>query len=79
MIGPTVNEVARIESLTKATGMDALVTHEIAALDPENWISIGVQRLAGVSEGMELFTLARDRLQVPPAAKGMKRRAAAPN
>ena len=34
VIGPTVNEVSRIELLTKATGMDALVTREIAALDP---------------------------------------------
>jgi adenylate cyclase len=61
VIGPTVNEVSRIEALTKATGMDALVTREIAAADPERWISIGVQRLAGVSEGMELFTLAGNR------------------
>jgi adenylate cyclase len=66
VIGPTVNEVSRIESLTKATGIDALVTHEIAASDPQNWISIGVQRLAGVSEGMELFTLARRPLQANP-------------
>ncbi len=79
VIGPTVNEVSRIESLTKATGMDALVTHEIAAFDPENWKSIGVQRLAGVSEEIELFTLARDRLQVPPAGRGVKRRATVAN
>ena len=32
VIGPTVNEVSRIESLTKATGMDALVTRDIVAL-----------------------------------------------
>jgi adenylate cyclase len=65
VIGPTVNEVSRIESLTKATGMDALVTHAIAALDPEAWISIGNQRLAGVSEEMELFTFAKDKLTIP--------------
>ena len=78
VIGPTVNEVSRIESLTKATGMDALVTHEIAAFDPQSWISIGVQRLAGVSEGMELFTLARERLQMAPGTD-KTRQAAAPN
>ncbi len=58
VIGPTVNEVARIESLTKATGIDALVTRDITSHAPENWISIGNQRLAGVSEEIELFTFA---------------------
>src|SRR5690606_2928800 len=32
VIGPTVNEVSRIEALTKATGADALVTRDIVAL-----------------------------------------------
>lgn len=58
VIGPTVNEVSRIEALTKATGVDALVTQEIAALHPEHWMTIGHQRLSGVSEQVELFTLA---------------------
>ena len=35
VIGPTVNEVSRIEAMTKATGIDALVTRDIVALDPE--------------------------------------------
>ena len=78
VIGPTVNEVSRIEALTKATGMDALVTKEIVAFDPENWVSIGSQRLSGVSEEMELFTLAKspiqprvnlDRIELKPAVK----------
>lgn len=79
VIGPTVNEVSRIESLTKATGMDALVTYDIAALDPEKWISIGVQRLAGVSEGMELFAPARERLLLPPVPEDIKRQVAGAN
>lgn len=58
VIGPTVNEVSRIESLTKATGMDALVTRDIVELEPDNWISIGNQRLSGVAEEIELFTFA---------------------
>lgn len=57
VIGPTVNEVSRIEALTKATGADALVTRDIVALQPENWVSIGRQRLNGVAADMELFTL----------------------
>jgi adenylate cyclase len=63
VIGPTVNEVSRIESLTKATGMDALVTRDIVALQPENWVSIGKQRLSGVSEEMELFTFVKEPVQ----------------
>jgi adenylate cyclase len=63
VIGPTVNEVSRIESLTKATGMDALVTRDIVALQPENWVSIGRQRLTGVAEEMELFTFAKELVQ----------------
>lgn len=65
VIGPTVNQVSRIESLTKATGLDALVTKEVVALDPENWVSIGHQRLAGVSEDIELFSLAKTPIQPP--------------
>ena len=63
VIGPTVNEVSRIEALTKATGMDALVTKEIVSFDPENWVSIGNQRLSGVSEEIELFTFAKSPIQ----------------
>lgn len=63
VIGPTVNEVSRIESLTKATGVDALVTRDIVALQPESWVSIGRQRLNGVSEEMELFTFAEEPVQ----------------
>ena len=78
VIGPTVNEVSRIEALTKATGMDALVTREIVAFDPENWVSIGSQRLSGVSEEIELFTFAKspiqprvsvERIELKPAVK----------
>ena len=77
VIGPTVNEVSRIESLTKATGMDALVTRDIVTLQPENWVSIGKQRLSGVSEEMELFTFVKEpvqpaiapRIELKPAVK----------
>lgn len=69
VIGPTVNEVSRIESLTKATGVDALVTRDIVALQPEHWVSIGRQRLNGVSEEMELFTYAEQPIQPAMAAE----------
>ena len=78
VIGPTVNEVSRIEAMTKATGIDALVTREIVALDPGKWVSIGNQRLPGVSEEIELFTFAKepaaipagmDRIEIKPTVK----------
>ncbi|MDQ2705151.1 MAG: adenylate/guanylate cyclase domain-containing protein [Pseudomonadota bacterium] len=78
VIGPTVNEVSRIEALTKATGQDALVTRDIVAVHPEKWTSIGRQRLSGVAEEMELFTLAKgtiqqaipmERIELKPAVK----------
>ena len=43
--------------------MDALVTKDIVALQPENWVSIGRQRLSGVAEEMELFTFAKELIQ----------------
>ncbi|WP_457936203.1 adenylate/guanylate cyclase domain-containing protein [Mesorhizobium sp. 10J20-29] len=78
VIGPTVNEVSRIEAMTKATGIDALVTRDIVALDPGKWVSIGNQRLPGVSEEIELFTFAKepaaiaagmDRIEIKPTIK----------
>jgi hypothetical protein len=48
--------------------VDALVTRDIVALQPDRWVSIGRQRLSGVSEEMELFTFAPEPLQ--PALVG---------
>ncbi len=55
VIGPTVNEVTRIEALTRAADAFALVTSDIAASEPGNWMSTGYHRLAGVSQQIELF------------------------
>lgn len=57
VIGPTINEVERIEALTKVVEADALVTAEIVKQDPERWMSIGHQQLEGVSHECELFVL----------------------
>ena len=63
VIGPTVNEVSRIETLTKATDSHALVTKKIADSEPGKWESTGKHRLAGVSQEIELFApKARDSL-----------------
>lgn len=55
VIGPTVNEVARIEALTKAAGTFALVTKNIAACEPDMWKSTGRHKLVGVAQEIELF------------------------
>ncbi|MEM9105476.1 MAG: adenylate/guanylate cyclase domain-containing protein [Pseudomonadota bacterium] len=65
VIGPTVNEVSRIETLTKAVESNALVTRKIAENEPGTWQSIGRHRLAGVSQEIELFELASEQ---PPLA-----------
>ncbi len=57
VIGPTVNEVARIESLTKRVTARALATKDIASIDPDLWEPIGLHQLTGVSQKVELFSL----------------------
>lgn len=65
VIGPTVNEVARIEKLTKAMESNALVTKEIASLNPESWNAAGTHRLDGVAQTIELFTLKETSADLP--------------
>lgn len=54
-IGPTVIEVARIEKLTKTLGYPILATHDVAALAPDVWQTIGNHPLEGVGQPRELF------------------------
>lgn len=58
VIGPTVNQVARIERVTKELGEPVLVTREVAASEPDAWVSRGAFELAGVPAPVELFALA---------------------
>ena len=55
VIGPTVNEVSRIESMTKALDHPALATPTVASQKPDIWRSVGEHRLVGVSQPIELF------------------------
>ena len=57
VIGPTINEVERIETMTKSIDSIALSTMEIAAANPELWTSIGKKPLRGVAGEKELFAL----------------------
>jgi len=68
VIGPTVNQVERIESMTKAVDSQALVTREIAAGDPDQWVSTGMHRLVGLSQEIELFAPKQDKETQPADA-----------
>jgi len=55
VIGHTVNEVARIESMTKLLQTPVLAGGPLAALSPELWKSVGEHKLEGVLDPVELF------------------------
>jgi adenylate cyclase len=61
VIGPAVNEAARIEFLCKSLGHNLLVSQAFAAAvgaDGRRLVSVGRHALRGVREETELFTLA---------------------
>lgn len=55
VIGPTVNQVARIEKLTKDSGVTALATGVIAEAAPDLWRPAGARAVVGLSAPLELF------------------------
>ncbi|BDA82558.1 adenylate cyclase [Aureimonas sp. SA4125] len=77
IVGPTVNEAARIEKMTKTLGTGVLATHAVAATDPSAWTSVGAHLLAGLEHPVELYALleaaAVDPLRLAaPAAEGFR-------
>jgi len=65
VIGPTVNEVARIEKLTKRVKRPVLATRDVVASAPEYWESVGHHDLAGLDQPVELFAWKKDRKSCP--------------
>ena len=57
VIGATVNEVSRIEKLTKTLGSPVLATAAVAAGDRDAWMPVGSHVLVGLQEEMPLFAL----------------------
>ncbi len=53
--GPAANEVARLESLTKTLGRDALVSDAFARLAPLEWELLGEQALRGVGRPIPVY------------------------
>ena len=59
VIGPAVNEVARLEAMCKTLSQPLVISAEVARLLlPEPLVSLGVHALRGVRRRHELFTLA---------------------
>lgn len=56
VIGPTINEVARIENMTKFLQQPVLASSKFASLDPDRWKSVGEHKLEGVLDPAELFS-----------------------
>jgi len=56
VIGPSVNEVSRIEQMTKFLQKPVLAGKKLASLEPERWQSMGPHKLEGVLEPVELFS-----------------------
>lgn len=55
VIGTIVNQVSRMDDISKELGRSVLVTPEIANVDQKNWVSLGEQALAGIAKPVELF------------------------
>lgn len=55
VIGPTVNQVARIQDMTKELQQNVLADATIASLDSKRWKSKGTHKMPGILEPLELF------------------------
>jgi len=82
VIGPIVNQVARVQAMTKVFGVPALAVRKVADHAPAYWKKLGDHTLRGFSEPVELFawigpTPHRAR-QVAAEAAAMQEEAMAP-
>ena len=57
VIGPVVNEAARLEAMCKTLFKPVLISAELARLVPDRLVSLGFHALRGVREPLEIFTL----------------------
>ena len=67
VIGPAVNLVCRMESLTKTLDRRILVSPEIAQLAPTRFVSLGKHEMKGLDEPREVFAL-KEAAQVTESA-----------
>jgi adenylate cyclase len=57
VIGPAVNRTSRLESLTKALGVQVCASADFNENCPQPMRSLGTHRLRGVPKPVEIFTL----------------------
>lgn len=62
VIGSTINEVARLESLTKKLGTDGVASAKFAAAVDRPWESLGHHELRGIEGEIEIFALPGSRI-----------------
>jgi len=55
VIGPSVNQVARLESLTKKVGRPIVASRAFADSCPAGWDSMGLHAVRGIAEPIEVF------------------------
>jgi adenylate cyclase len=55
VIGPSVNQVARLEALTKEVGRPIVASRAFTDSCPANWESLGKHKVPGISEPIEVF------------------------
>lgn len=60
VIGPTANEVARLEDLTKSLDRPVLASDALMALTFADWEAMGSHRLRGVAEPKPVYALVTD-------------------
>ena len=58
VVGPAVNEAARLEAMCKTLARPLVISAEFARVLPQPLVSLGVHALRGVRRPHELFTLA---------------------
>jgi len=61
VIGPAVNEAARIEALTKKLKCNILVGKSFAEITPNSWKSLGEHKFQGVAKPIEIFEFCQDK------------------
>ncbi len=55
VIGPSVNQVARLEALTKEVGRPIVASRAFTDSCPGNWDSLGKHKVQGIAEPIEVF------------------------
>ncbi|MFK7994340.1 MAG: adenylate/guanylate cyclase domain-containing protein [Granulosicoccus sp.] len=64
VIGRAVNEVSRLESLTKEVGEPLLVSKAFKSLVDQPWRSLGTYEAKGVNDGLEVYAPGKSLLEV---------------